>query len=134
MAQCVSGWLSAVDRLPEIAERLLRVQIEHNDWRIILKTYDGPDTLFYLDPPYVPETRRAGKYTHELSLEDHSELVDRILTLRGKVVLSGYAHPVYTPLIDWQHYNIKVTCYTPNATISNSKHRSPRIETVWVKP
>lgn len=134
MAQCVSGWLSIVDLLPEIAERLLCVQIEHNDWRVILKAYDGPDTLFYLDPPYVPETRRAGKYTHELSLEDHSELVEQILVLQGKVVLSGYAHPVYKPLADanWQRYDIKTKCSVPNAAII--KHRSPRIETVWVKP
>lgn len=134
MAQVVSGWLSVVDNLPEIAERLLCVQIEHNDWRTILKAYDGPNTLFYLDPPYVPETRRAGKYAHELTLEDHSELVDRILALDGKVVLSGYAHSVYKPLeiADWQRYDFGVVCYTTNTAVS--KRRLPRIETIWVKP
>ena len=131
MAQCVSGWLSIVDLLPEIAERLLRVQIEHNDWQIILKAYDGPNTLFYLDPPYVPETRRAGKYAHELSLSDHFELVEQILALQGKVVLSGYVHPIYEPLTDWQRYDIETVCRIPNAAIS--KRRLPRIETIWVK-
>jgi len=131
MGECVSRWLSTVDRLPEIAERLLRVQIEHNDWRIVLKTYDGPDTLFYLDPPYVPETRSAGKYTHELTLSDHSELVERMLALKGKVILSGYSHPIYEPLIDWKRYDIETVCHASKAI---SKHRSPRIETIWVKP
>jgi len=134
MAQVVSGWLSAVDRLSEIAERLLCVQIEQNDWRIILKAYDRPDTLFYLDPPYIPETRRAGKYAHELTLEDHSELVEQILVLQGKVVISGYEHPIYEPLevAGWERYDIKVSCFTTNAAIS--KRRSSRIETLWVKP
>jgi len=131
MVASVSRWLSTVDRLSEVAERLLRVQIEHNDWRIILKTYDSPDTLFYLDPPYVPETRRAGKYTHELTLSDHSELVERILALEGKVVLSGYSHPVYKSLSGWKHYDIETVCHASKAI---SEHRSPRTETIWVKP
>ena len=134
MGECVSRWLSTVDRLPEIAERLLRVQIENRDWRLILKTYDSPDTLFYLDPPYVPETRRAGKYTHELCLADHSELVERMLALKGKVVLSGYAHPLYEPLevAGWQRYNIKTVCYATKVPIS--KRRLSRTEMIWVKP
>ena len=56
MAAAVSGWLSAIDMLPEIAQRLIRVQIECNDFRKVINTYDTQETFFYLDPPYVPDT------------------------------------------------------------------------------
>jgi DNA adenine methylase len=43
-------------RIPEILEqahrRLLRVQIENLAYEEILRIYDRPATLFYLDPPY----------------------------------------------------------------------------------
>ena len=61
MAAKVAGYLSAIDRLPEISQRLMRVQIENEDFRKILKRYDGPETLFYLDPPYVTDTRKTTK-------------------------------------------------------------------------
>ncbi|MEN6520331.1 MAG: DNA adenine methylase [Armatimonadota bacterium] len=57
-------------------------------------------TLFYLDPPYIPETRKSGKYRHEMTAEDHQELVEILLSIQGKVVLSGYNHPIYKPLED----------------------------------
>jgi len=46
MAECVSSWFSSIELLPEVSERLLRVQIEHNDFRKILKAYDTEETFF----------------------------------------------------------------------------------------
>lgn len=98
MADTAARWLGACAALPAIQERLLRVQVECQDWRTILRRYDRPETLFYLDPPYPSSTRRSGGYAHELSEADHAELVDRVLTLKGKVLLSGYRTPIYRPL------------------------------------
>lgn len=53
MSGVVSRWLGSVDRLPEVAERLLRVQIENRPSLEIIKLYDSPKTLFYCDPPIL---------------------------------------------------------------------------------
>ena len=53
----MSRWLGAVDGLPEIGQRLLRVQIENAPALEIIERYDDKKTLFYLDPPYVHESR-----------------------------------------------------------------------------
>jgi DNA adenine methylase len=95
-----STWAHRADRLTSYARRLHRVQIERLDWRECLERYDGPDTCFYLDPPYVPATRRSGGYRHELTMDDHAELVERILALRASVLVSGYDHELYRPLED----------------------------------
>jgi DNA adenine methylase len=142
MAGRVSSWLSCIDSLPAIAERLLRVQIDCLDWRDCLTTYDTPETFFYCDPPYVPETRKDGGYTYELTEKDHQEMVARLLTLQGQVILSGYPHPIYQPLRDagWDYHEWNTVCYTAGRTRVTEIRgpgfalaHSPRVEAVWMK-
>src|SRR5436305_5394699 len=57
MSGVVSRWLGGVEALPEIAERLLRVQIENRPALDVIRLYDDSTTLFYCDPPYPHETR-----------------------------------------------------------------------------
>ena len=52
---------AGIERLPDITRRIRKVQVEHLPWRDLMVRYDRPETLFYLDPPYVPETR--GKWS-----------------------------------------------------------------------
>jgi DNA adenine methylase len=139
MSMVVSAYLNCIETLPEVHERLMRVQIEHDDFRNILKRYDTRDTFFYCDPPYVPETRRDDKYyKHEMTLEDHKELVEILLNLKGKVMLSGYDHEVYRPLEEngWIKKSFDVPCHgslvtrDENNNITTRKER--RIECVWL--
>lgn len=72
----------------KVHHRLHNVQIENLDWRIMFKDYDSPDTVWYLDPPYVKYSK--GMYKHEFTKADHIELCERISKLEGFVALSGY--------------------------------------------
>ena len=125
-------WLSIIKDLPLIHKRLLPVQIENLDWSKILKYYDAESTFFYLDPPYVPTTRKAGKYTHEMTIEDHEELVDNLLSVRGKVMLSGYPNDIYTRLEKegWHRVDFNWFCHASNQDISKEVCR--RTECVWM--
>ena len=68
MAGAVSRWLGSVEGLPEIAQRLLRVQIEHDPAIEVIKRYDSEETLFYLDPPYPHDSRGDSKaYAYEMT-------------------------------------------------------------------
>lgn len=91
MSGVVSRWLGGVDALEDVARRLLRVQIENRPAVEVISLYDGPDTLFYCDPPYLHATRGDRKaYGFEMDHEDHARLADRLHRARGKVALSGY--------------------------------------------
>ena len=91
MAGAVSRWLGAVDDLPLIAQRLLRVQIENDNAVSVIKRYDSPETLFYCDPPYPHESRGDDKaYLYEMSNEEHATLAEVLHHVEGKVALSGY--------------------------------------------
>ena len=79
MSGVVSRWLGGVEALPEIAERLLRVQIENRPALDIIRLYDDPNTLFYCDPPYVHETRGDNKaYGHEMNDWAHRRLAETL--------------------------------------------------------
>jgi len=89
-------WVNYPDALSATVERLRGVVILNRDAMNVMERHDGPDTLHYVDPPYVPETRDKGSdYRHELSNEDHSALLEFLCGLQGKVVLSGYPCPSY---------------------------------------
>ena len=143
MAGTCSRWLSAIEGLPQIHERLMRVQIEHADWRVVLERYDRPETLFYLDPPYMMETRSGGEYEHELSEADYRDLVERLLGIAGKAILSGYAQAVYEPLeaAGWGRKDWKTACHAAGKTRATgilgagaALEMQSRIETVWISP
>jgi len=91
MSGVVSRWLGGVEALAEIAERLLRVQIENRPAIEVIPLYDSAETLFYCDPPYLHETRGDRKaYGFEMDLEQHQELSQVLKKCKGKVALSGY--------------------------------------------
>jgi DNA adenine methylase len=130
MSSVVRRWQLGLERLPLVHKRLKAVQIEQDDWRAVMQRFDGPHTLFYLDPPYVPNTRVNGGYCHELNQDDHYQLVEHLLmSVKGMVVLSGYAHEVYKPLEEagWSREDYSMPAYT-------SSRRERRIECLWLSP
>lgn len=91
MSGVVSRWLGSIDDLPEIAQRLMRVQIENRPAVEIVQLYDDSGTLFYCDPPYVHGSRTDKKaYGYEMSDADHRKLAYALNRCRGKVAVSGY--------------------------------------------
>jgi DNA adenine methylase len=123
-----------IDHIWRFVERLRTVQIDNLGWRECLDRYDHPDCLFYLDPPYVPETRRAGGYRHELTAEDHAELVSRVLELRGIAIVSGYDHALYEPLVGGGFTRHEWGVWSTAARGVKGSPRDRRVEIVWASP
>lgn len=107
MSGVVSRWLGSVEGLPEIALRLLRVQVENRPATDVIRLYDSPDTLFYCDPPYVHEARGDSKaYGFEMNEEQHRHLAQVLRGCRGKVAISGYRCGLMDELYgDWRRYD-----------------------------
>src|SRR5205807_4513883 len=94
MSGIISRFFGAVEMLPDIALRLLRVQIENRPALDVIRLYDSPNTLFYCDPPYVHETRGDAKaYGYEMTNAEHEALAVALNGVRGKVALSNYNSP-----------------------------------------
>lgn len=79
--------------LAEVSERLKDVHIENLDFARCIEIYDGPDTFFYLDPPYL-DTRGGEGYYDQLSKEEWKNLASTLGSIKGKFLLSSNDHPV----------------------------------------
>jgi DNA adenine methylase len=91
MSGVVSRWLGSIEDLPEVALRLLRVQIENRPAIEVIKLYDDDDTLFYCDPPYVHSTRGDAKaYSFEMKDGEHRDLARALNRAKAKIAVSGY--------------------------------------------
>lgn len=126
MAGAVSRWLGSIEDLPAIAQRLLRVQIEHAPAIEVIQRYDSEETLFYCDPPY-PHDSRGDKsaYLHEMTDKEHRSLAEVLRSVRGKVALSGYHCDILDELYgDWN-------CIEAPIKMCHSK-KTPRQEVLWV--
>jgi len=105
------------------AERMRGVVVENRPAMRVMADHDGPDTLHYVDPPYLPETRDAGRdYRHEMTRADHLVLLEFVRGLRGDVVLSGYPSALYDEaLSDWR----RVEC------MAIADRAGKRTEVIW---
>lgn len=96
MNEQASAWLTAVEGLPEVHARLKRIVILNDDALNVIRSQDGPATLYYLDPPYVPDSRVVKDvYAHEMTQDDHEQLLATLGRIQGKFMLSGYKNDLY---------------------------------------
>lgn len=129
------AWLNRLKHLPEFHARLMVTQIENLDFRDSLCKYDDPWTFHYLDPPYLYKTRIAkSQYRFEMSERDHEQMIDLILQLCGKVMLSGYRNEMYDRrLADWHRldFEVKASAHSQAWFIPDRK-QPQRIESIWL--
>ncbi|URD45503.1 DNA adenine methylase (plasmid) [Pseudomonas sp. BYT-5] len=107
------------NEFPEVCE------LHQTDAVAFLQTYEFQgDELLYVDPPYVPETRRRVKvYRCDYAHDDHLQLLRLLMTLPCKVMLSGYDCELYNAeLDDWRkvsfpaktHVDVREECVWMN--------------------
>lgn len=120
------------DALPALVDRLRSVVIEHRDALELIQAHDAPGVLFYVDPPYLPETRTSWRGAHndrcyavEMTVEDHEVLLDLLNGVQGMVVLSGYPSALYdASLQDWRRVE--------RAALADGGQK--RTEVLWLNP
>jgi DNA adenine methylase len=119
----VHGWMTLPETVRVAAERMRGVVIERRPAVQVMQAHDGSQTVHYVDPPYLPETRDKGRdYRHEMTREDHEELLTALRELRGQVVLSGYASQMYDDALnDWRRIEIK----------TRADRAAARVEVIW---
>lgn len=131
MNEQASAWLTCIEGLPEVHARLRRVVILNRDALDVIQQQDSENTLFYLDPPYLFETRSStGEYEHEMTADDHRELLNVLSNCRGKFILSGYPSDLYNAAAK-QHHWCHVDFELPNHASGNSEKRR-MTERVWM--
>lgn len=127
-------WLNYLPALDLIAVRMMGVVVENRTALEVMGQQDGADTCFYLDPPYLPDTRsqkskrgrlRYHAYVHEMTEDDHHRLLAHALDLEGMVLISGYPSELYdTALNHWERVEREAMACGAR----------PRMEVLWLNP
>jgi len=126
-------WALYPEAIAAAGQRLSGVLIENRPAIEVMRAHDGPTTLHFVDPPYMLGTRvlqanGRGYYRHEMTDDDHAQLLEALLELEGFVVLSGYSSSLYNDrLKGWPQYSTK-------ARISAGRGTALRTEVIWVNP
>lgn len=131
MNEQASAWLSAIEGLPEVHQRLRSVLVLTGPALSCIRKQDGPRTLFYLDPPYLKETRTADDvFEHEMSDKQHENLLECLATIEGRFLLSGYRSDLYeryAAVNGWRREEMPID----NKSGKGAK-KGQRIECVWM--
>lgn len=126
----LNAWETMLSQLPLIADRVTKAIILCSDFTDVIKTWDEPDTLMYIDPPYLHSTRSEGAtecYENELTVEDHINLLHLVKNARAKIIISGYSSALYNRnLKNWRCKKKNVANHS-----SQSKTKERRIEAIW---
>jgi DNA adenine methylase len=127
----LNAWNTMLEMLPFIAERIQGVNIVCASFADVVKNWDEENVLTYLDPPYLHSTREESStdaYEHELTVENHIELLKVIKNARGKIVISGYSSPLYKKTLEgWKMRKKDVANHS-----SQSKSKQRRVECLWM--
>lgn len=126
------NWARYPDSIALIGHRFEGVLVENAPACEVMGYHDEPTTLHFVDPPYMPETRvlRTGQqyYRHEMTIEQHRDLLSAVKSLRGMVVLCGYPSELYDEALSgWERH-------ATQARIAGGRGTSLRTEVVWLNP
>ena len=128
-------WARYPGTIGPVGDRFTGVLIEDRPALEVMLAHDTPDTLHYVDPPYMHEARKPGGgghryYRHELEHDDHVALLGVLAQLQGMVVLSGYPTELYDrTLAEWGWTRTSTT-----ARISAGRGGAIRNEVLWCNP
>lgn len=128
----MQDWVRYPNCLPPIISRMTGVQLENRPALDVIRTNDRPGVLFYVDPPYLHDTRvmngSTRYYRHEMTAADHVELLDRLNQVQGMVVLNGYPSDLYeNALRGWARFN-------KQSRASAYRGTCMRTEVIWLNP
>lgn len=131
MAGDVNGWWTAIDHLPQIIDRIRRVQIVCQSAFEAIPRFDHEEGLIYCDPPYVHSTREEHSraiYHSEMSDDEHRQLSELLCRCKAKVVVSGYPSSLYQELYaDWRMVTFDIANHA-----AGGRRKGRETECIWL--
>jgi len=125
-------WALYPAAIADAGMRMSGVLIENRPAIEVMRAHDAPETLHFIDPPYMHGTRVMDGsnryYRFEMTDDEHEQLLDAALELRGMAVICGYHSDLYdSRLASWERHE-------KEARISAGRGTAIRTEVLWINP
>jgi len=127
MSKSVSDFLSSIDRLDDLHDRLSRVIVSCTDGINMVKKYNTPNVMIYADPPYEQSTRTGVRYKVDMTREEHQKFLAACIESEAKILVSGYECETYEVLTDNGFEKIQFEV----KTVSAKFEKKTKIEKLW---
>jgi DNA adenine methylase len=95
MSKSVSDFLSSIDRLSELHDRLSRVIVSNTDGIELITKYNKPNVFIYNDVPYEQSTRGTTRYKVDMDRDGHIRFLNAVIESKSKILISGYDCELY---------------------------------------
>lgn len=131
MNEQASAWLTSIEGLPSVHCRLRPVVIYNEDAEVVIDREDTKDTLFFLDPTYLDETRTVPNvYDFEMTPAQHESLLKKLVKIKGRFMLCGYRSKLYDRLLP----KSKFRCDEHHVVNHSGKGatKQARVECLWM--
>jgi len=135
-ASKLGSHLKDFDRLHQ---RLRNVLIENQDYGMILRDFDNPNAVFYLDPPYYGVS--PGMYKYEMTTDEHRQMLNTVMKMEAYVAISGYHNELYDSYKwDEKHEWLSPVSIRPmafheenNKAVGEANQRDSALEVLYIK-
>lgn len=118
-------WQRVPVELADLAVRLKDAEIGNRPAIEVIRRFPTKNTMIYADPPYLMESRTQKMYAHEMTVEEHIEMLTALAAHPGPVVISGYENSVYDSYLrGWTKVQVKPPKVEKQAV---------RLEVLWIK-
>lgn len=122
-AYALRNWNALPEWILDACERLKQAQIDNRPAVELIKRFNYANVFIYADPPYVLSTRGGKQYKHEMTDNDHIELLTALNDHKGTCIISGYDNAIYNEYLkNWRKQLIS----------SSDQLGRPRQEIVWL--
>jgi len=138
----LNAWLTILEDLPRLAAELKSTYIMNEPALKVIDVFNNENTLLYVDPPYLPDTRASqDTYEFDMTTDDHIKLADKLNSFKGKVILSGYMSKLYKRLYSTEKVLVKNKLTKPKWRVerkmivnhaSQVKSKDYKIECLWI--
>ncbi len=127
MSKSVSDMLSAIDRLPELHQRLSKLIVLNTNGIELIDKYNRENVFIYADPPYEHSTRTSARYNVDMDRKMHEHFLKTVINSKAKILISGYDCPLYDVLCNNGFTKIQFEVNT----IGGDRKPKTKIETLW---
>ena len=130
MSKSCSDFLSTIEGLPKLHDRLSKVIVTNQDGiKLINKYSQREDVFIYADPPYHQSTRTEIRYNVDMNDDEQENFIDECINAKCKILISGYDCDAYKRLEENGFIKIKFIVHTMSG---NRKTKKDKVECLWM--
>ncbi len=121
----------------KIHTRIRNVLFENLDFRDIFKDFSHPETVFYLDPPYL-QTSHTAYFGNYFSKKDHVDLLECIFKSSSFCAVSNHDNDLYNSYkwdkkITWDQYRSVKCPDLEDDSEFRERDTEHKMECLWIK-